>query len=57
MISLEDDCATAESILEGVMAESGLGLLPSKQDIREIHERLDRIERMIADMAAVPTAH
>jgi tetrahydromethanopterin S-methyltransferase subunit G len=39
------------------MAETGLGLLPTKQDIREIHERLDRIERLIEEMAPAPTAH
>ena len=50
--------AVDEESVENRMFEddSGLALLegPSRQDILEIHERLDRIEKMIAALSLTP---
>jgi nanoRNase/pAp phosphatase (c-di-AMP/oligoRNAs hydrolase) len=56
MITLNDDHDPAEGLLEEVIKETGMALLASKQDIREIHDRLDRIEQMITQMT-VTSAH
>jgi hypothetical protein len=44
-------------VLRDVLAEEGMELMPSRQDISEIIERLDRIERIITQLATSPTAH
>jgi nanoRNase/pAp phosphatase (c-di-AMP/oligoRNAs hydrolase) len=46
-----------EEVLRDVLAEEGMELMPSRQDISEIIERLDRIERIITQLATSPTAH
>jgi nanoRNase/pAp phosphatase (c-di-AMP/oligoRNAs hydrolase) len=56
-VALDDEQAAAENVLEGVLAETGMHLLPTKQDIRELHARLDRIEQLIAELSPVSTAH
>jgi nanoRNase/pAp phosphatase (c-di-AMP/oligoRNAs hydrolase) len=43
----------AEAVLEETLSESGMSLLPTRQDIRALHERLDRIERMLAELTAL----
>jgi hypothetical protein len=54
-LSLDDDHTAAENFLQDVIEETGMDLLPTKQDIREIQERLDRIEGMLASMLSQTT--
>ena len=47
----------AQAILEATLSEQGMALLPTRQDIRDIQERLERIERMLAEITAPTRAN
>jgi len=51
VVLTDDELPTkAEAILEQTLSESGMTLLPSKQDIRNISERLESIEDLLGAM-------
>jgi len=53
----DEERTRAERILEQTLAESGLPLIPTREEISRINERLDRIERALAAWTPVPTSN